>query len=428
MKKNDFTLLTKDVWRMGMVVLLAVIISAGMQTAVADETNYEESKVSSYKLPDPFVCYDGRQVKNSKMWRDVRRPELLAAFTTNMYGRVPELPLQMRFETREVNKGAFNGLATRKQITIHLFKEEDSPKIDLLLYLPNKTTKPVPVFMRLSYGNQGISSDPDVIPSRNTKSEVGQYVARWPLEMILNRGYAVATFAGADVEQDRHGSGTTCKPGAWREGVRGYALEKAGREEPLADEWGTLAAWAWAMSRALDCLEHEQAVDSKKVIALGHSRTGKTALWAAAQDERFAIAISNNSGEGGAALTRRNFGETIKTLPKIWVASKYKSFAGREDELPFDQHLLIALIAPRPVYVASATDDKWSDPHGEFLSAFHADPVYRMFGLKGLDVNKMPQPDTSVGDTLGYHIRTGKHDITPFDWKCYLDFADCHLR
>lgn len=411
-----------------MVVLLGVLVSTGLQSSGADEINYDELKVPSYTLPDPLVCYDGQQVKDSAMWRAVRRPELLAAFTTNMYGRVPELPLKMRFEIREVNKSALHGLATRKQIRIHLFEEEDSPKIDLLLYIPNNATTPVPVFLQLSYGNQGISTDPGVIPSRNTVSKVGQQAERWPLEMIMERGYAVVAFAGADVEQDRHGSGTNGRPGAWRDGVRGYALKKAGQEEPLEDEWGSIAAWAWGMSRALDCLEREQTIDAKKVIAIGHSRTGKTALWAAAQDERFAIAISNNSGEGGAALTRRRFGETIKQLPGIWVAPKYKSFAGREDELPFDQHLLIALIAPRPVYVTSATEDTWADPKGEFLAVFHAGPVYKLFGLKGVDVNEMPPPDKSIGERAGYHIRTGKHDITPFDWQCYLDFADRHLQ
>ena len=161
---------------------------------------------------------------------------------------------------------------------------------------------------------------------------------------------------------------------------------------------------------------------------IGHSRTGKTALWAAAQDERFAIAISNNSGAGGAALARRIFGEAVTHSPEIWFCRNYRRFANNEAALPVDQHELIALIAPRPVYVASATEDLWADPRGEFLSALHAEPVYRLFGLRGLGVSEMPAADKPVGETIGYHLRTGKHDITAYDWQQYLNFADRHLK
>lgn len=413
------------VLKVGLLTMLPAVMAA----AQFKDINYDEAQVPPYELPDPLVSFSGDRVQDVATWRTKRRAELLAAFTTNMYGKVPDLPpLRLRFETKETDAGALDGLATRKQVMIHMFDEADSPRIDLLIYVPNKRSNPVPAFLCMSYGNQSVGADPGVIPSRNTVTKVGQHADRWPVRMILERGYAVATFAGADIEQDRHGSGTGGRVGGWREGIRGYALRADGREEPAGDEWGTIAAWAWGMSRALDYLVSDADIDAAKVVALGHSRTGKTALWAAAQDERFAIAISNNSGEGGAALTRRIFGETIKTLPAIWFAPDYKRFAGREADLPFDQHLLIALIAPRPVYVASATDDLWSDPKGEFLSVLHAESVYGLFGLAGLGVREMPRPDHPVGVTLGYHIRTGKHNITPYDWHRYLDFADRHFQ
>ena len=163
---------------------------------------------------------------------------------------------------------------------------------------------------------------------------------------------------------------------------------------------------------------------------IGHSRLGKAALWAGAQDERFAIVISNDSGEGGAALARRDFGETIADLNRAvpaLVLRQLPALLRQRDALPVDQHMLLALVAPRPLYVASATEDRWADPHGEFLAAKAAEPVYRLFGLEGLGVERQPPPDTPVGRTIGYHLRTGKHDVTRWDWDRYLDFADRHF-
>ena len=412
-------------------MLAALAGAALMSGAEPPGTNYDESKVKAYALPEPLVCFDGRPVKDTAAWRKARRPEILAAFETNVYGRVPGgLAANVRSTVRESDGQALGGLATRRQVEIRLFDEEDAPRIGLLLYIPNGAPKPVPAFLGLSYGNQGIGGDPAVIASRDTVSTNAQHAQRWPLEMILKRGYAVATFAGADVEIDRHGSGTDPKKRAdgWRLGVRGYAARKAGRDAPADDEWGTLAAWAWGLSRALDYLETDKDIDAKKVAVFGHSRTGKAALWAAAQDERFALAVSNNSGEGGASLARRWFGETVKHLPEVWFAKNYRRFADHVDALPVDQHLLIALLAPRPVYVASATEDTWADPRGEFLSALRAEPAYRLYGLKGLGVEEPPPPDSPVGDAIRYHIRTGKHDITPYDWEQYLAFADRHFK
>ncbi len=412
------------------LLLALTIASVGLGQEPPD-TNYDESKVPKYELPNPLVCFDGRPVTDGKMWRDVRRPEIVNAFATQMYGRVPEMTTHLRFEVTSTEPRALEGLATRKEIRIRLFEPADAPWIDLLLFVPNSATGPVPVFLGLNYGNQGVHADPAIRPSRNAVCRRGEHAHRWPLELLLERGYAVASFHGGDIELDRHGSGCRFTTEGWRKGVRHYASRRNGRTEPAAAEWGSIGAWAWGLSRALDYLQTNPAIDGKKVAVFGHSRTGKTALWAGAGDERFALVISNNSGQGGASLARRRYGESVAasySLSGIWYCRNYQKYGNNEGALPVDAHMLIALIAPRPVYVASAEQDRWSDPRGEFLAARHAEPVYELLGRPGLGVVDMPDVDRPVGRTIGYHIRGGDHEITPYDWGRYLDFADRHLR
>jgi len=426
------------------ILLLALCMTASA-SAQEFKANYDEAAVPSYTLPDPLVAADGKAVDSAKRWREVRRPELLELFSSKMYGRAPGRPTDVRYELEESSQQAFGGAATRKQITIHLTKQPNGPRLRLLLYVPNKRTGPAPAFLGLNFsGNQVVCRDPAIRitdrwvregvatdGNRATDASRGTQTDNWMVERVIERGYALASVYYGDIEPD-HEEG-------WRDGVRSvFPVDGKATATPAAqpitkfrdDDWGAIAAWAWGLSRVLDYLETDGDIDARRVAIMGHSRLGKTALWAAANDERFALCVSNNSGEGGAAISRRRFGETvgrINTSFPHWFCTAYKQFNNREDDLPFDQHELIALIAPRPVYIASASDDQWADPKGEFLSAVNAELVYALLGKTGLGVTAPPPVDKPVGETIGYHLRTGEHAVLPYDWEQYLNFADRHL-
>lgn len=422
--------------------LLPMVFAVAVVTAAAQTkpppANYDEAKVPAYTLPDPLICTDGTKVTTKRMWERNRRPELLRLFTEQVYGRTPGRPRGMRFEVASVATDALGGKATRKQVTIWFTGRTNGPKMNLLIYLPNGAQRPVPAFLGMNFGgNHTINADPGiqladswiasryagVVNKHATEASRGSAAARWPVDMILARGYALATVYYGDLEPDF--------PEGWKLGVRA-ALSKAGTNTVFKpDDWGAISVWAWGLSRALDYLEKDRAIDGKRVALVGHSRLGKTALWAGAADRRFAVVISNDSGEGGAALSRRCFGERVANLNRSfphWFCGNFKQYSGHEELLPVDQHELIALIAPRPVYVASAAEDLWSDPLGQFLAAKGAEPVYRLYGEAGLGVAAHPPLDHPVGDFIGYHIRPGKHNITEYDWEQYLNFADRHLK
>jgi hypothetical protein len=338
----------------------------------------------------------------------------------------------MEFKVRSADPTALGGKATRKEVRITFGRQAEETVLDLLIYLPNGRSGPVPAFLGLNFnGNHTIHTDPAITISQSRKNPGGGREAepargssskRWPVSTILERGYALVTAYYGDLEPDR--------PDGWRQGVRMLFNPNPGNDNYPGDAWGAIGVWAWGLSRAMDYLETDGDIDPDRVALLGHSRLGKTALWAGAQDERFRIVISNNSGCGGAALSRRQFGETVERINRAfphWFCARFKEYDEREDRLPVDQHELIALIAPRPVYVASAAEDLWADPKGEFLSALAAEPVYGLFGSTGLGVGQMPPVDQPVGDVIGYHVRTGKHDVTDYDWAQYLDFADRHF-
>ncbi len=401
--------------------------------------NYDEAKAGSQPLPDPLLRNNGAKVTDAKTWVSKRRPEVLELFQTQMYGRSPGRPKGMRFETLSVDAQALGGKATRRQTRVWLTGKTNGPFMDVLLYVPNQAAKPAPAFLGMNFGgNHAVNADPGirlperwmrdtkdgaVVNNRATEAGRGSEARRWAVDAILERGYALATVYYGDLEPDF--------AEGWKTGVRAALSKDGAGTQFKPDAWGAIGAWAWGLSRALDYLETEKAVDAKRVAVMGHSRLGKTALWAGAQDERFAIVISNDSGEGGAALARRDYGETTEIINRSfphWFCGKFKEYSGRESSLPMDQHELIALMAPRPVYVASAEDDKWADPRGEFLAAKHAEPVYALFGRAGLGVADMPAVNQPVGEFIGYHIRTGKHDVTDYDWQQYLKFADRHFK
>lgn len=418
----------------------AVAFVAAVPAAEPPDTNYDESKVPEYTLPDPLVLAGGAPVRDAAAWWALRRPEILALFERNIYGRIPsEAPPAFRVVVREESQGALDGRAVRRQVRIHLSDDDAGPRLDLLLYAP-ADRRPAPAFLGLNfYGNQTIHPDPaifisdgwmrandeaGVVDHRATGRSRGVYAARWQVEKVIARGYALVTLYYGDADPDNY-------RGDFTDGVHPL-FYRDGQTAPAPDEWGAIGAWAWALSRTMDYLETEDLVDHRRVAVLGHSRLGKTALWAGARDQRFALVVSNNSGCGGAALFRRRFGERLDHMVRgpigYWFAASAAAFADREAELPVDQHLLFALIAPRPVYVASAVDDRWADPRGEFLSALHAGPVYDLLGARGLGDVGFPPPDTPIGDgSIGYHVRTGEHDVTAYDWDQFLRFADRHL-
>lgn len=398
--------------------------------ALMQKANYDESKVPTYTLPDPLTLDDGQPVTNAQTWLEKRRPEIFAKFAELVYGRTPTKQIKVTSEILRTNPAVLNGKVTSIEVQL-TFGEQAQPNMVLLIFLPNQATGRVPLFIGLNFsGNQTVLYDPGLlitekwtrefpergfVNNRATEASRGVGAENWQVEMLIDRGYGLATAYYGDLDPDFDDG--------FQNGVQPLFYE-AGQTSPAPNEWGAIGAWAWGLSRAVDYLETLPAVDAKKIALIGHSRLGKAALWAGAQDERFAIVISNNSGCGGAAIGRREVGETYVFINRAfphWFCQNFHAYSNREADLPVDAHELLALMAPRPVYVASASEDLWADPKGELLAAEQAGPVYRLFGLPGLEG---PENEKRW---VGYHLREGKHDVTAFDWQHYLDFADKHF-
>ena len=400
--------------------------------------NEVEEAVSPYSLPEALTLRNGQRVTSPEDWPR-RRAELVRLFEDHVYGRIPDgLPRQPGWVV-ETRRDALGGKAIRQRIQIPLTRGPRPILLDLLVYRPSQATQPVPVFLGLNFdGNHTVTAETDVPLARGwvanrPRSGVTNHVANeasrgsdavaWPIARILERGYGLATAYYGDAEADFDG--------AWKHGLRGAVAPQGSEHRFEPGDWGAIAAWSWALSRALDQLSLDPAVDAQKVAVLGHSRLGKTALWAGARDPRFALVIANESGEGGAALARRFFGETtlrINTSFPHWFNGRFKDYNHRIADLPVDQHELVALVAPRPVYIASAEQDRWADPKGEYLAGWHASEVYRLLGKDGLPGPDLPAVSLSVGESVGYHLRPGPHALTEVDWEFYLKFADRHLR
>lgn len=364
-------------------------------------------------LPDPLTARSGEKVTSAEMWQRQRRGEVLELFRTHMYGRAPVgRPTELKFETIETVRGVMDGLATRKQIRISYRGPGGEGAIGLVLFVPEKKTRPAPCFLLIC--NRGAEN---IDPTRAVKMPF------WPAEQIVARGYAAAAFLNKDVAPDQDDG--------FKTGV--YPIFEKPEVARPPDAWGAIAAWAWGASRVMDYLETDPDIDARRVAVVGHSRGGKTALWAGAEDERFALTVSNDSGCTGARLIRHEApgSESIKIINKAfphWFAANYRRYDDRERDLPVDQHMLLALLAPRLAYVASATEDQWADPQGEWLSCFHAGPVYRLFNRETVPGEQLAPPESPLHEgQVGYHLRTGGHGLTEFDWKCFMDFADRHF-
>ena len=435
MVKNNYQVLIEKIF------LLTIIMSIFPFYAFCQKFKFklfspiitEEKDVPRYDLPEVLECIDGSKVNTAEIWEKKRRPEIISLFSTYMYGEIPNYVGKTKWELLKEENNVVRGKAIRKDVRIYPIKGNDSFKFDVQIYLPKTSSvAPAPIFLALSFHpNYTVYNDctidlSDFAKSNNKNEHVsmkGSKSSFWNLESIIERCVGSATFCYQDLVADSQEDFLDGFPSLFFNKGMGY---------PAPYEWGAISLWAYQMREVMNYIVTDHNIDSRKVIAIGHSRLGKAALWAGALDQRIAMVISNNSGCGGAAISRRSFGESIEAINQRfphWFCGNFKQFNNRERYLPFDQHELIALIAPRPVYIASADEDWWSDPKGEFLGGKYASSVYHLYGKKGLECDSIPSVGEPQTDgSIGYHIRKGKHDMTLYDIEQYLDFADTHLK
>jgi hypothetical protein len=394
--------------------------------------NYDESRVGTYTLPDPLKLDNGQPVRDARTWTEKRRPQIVALFETQQYGRAPGRPADESFDVFDKGSPALDGKAIRKQVTIYLSSDKAGPSIRLLEYLPAAAKKPVPMLLSINFGAvQSAVDDPGIKPETvwdaktNTRiAPAGRGFGRLNIQPLLDAGIGVATFYYGDVDPD--------SPTGFANGIRARYL-KPGQTDRAPDDWGSIAAWAWGMSRVEDYFETDKSVDARRVAIHGISRLGKTVMWAGAHDQRFAAVIASCSGEGGAALSHRNYGETIAhlTAPTRYpyqFAANYAKYGGFPDPAPMDANLLIALIAPRPLLLQTGNSDNWSDPRGEFLAAVAAGPVYKLLGKQDLGTDVWPAAKTPIFHDLSYYMHDGGHGMVPSDWDIYVQFLKMHLH
>lgn len=415
------------------LIITAILICAAASAQDRSKVKYGEENVPDYVLPELLTCNDGTKVTTAKQWETKRRPEVMEYFYSQEYGHTPAGKTGVRYEQISENKQALGGKATMRQVRFIFSNGQKEMEAVALVFIPNNRKGKVPVFVGYNFkGNHSTIADESIVYTPNfslvKKPDNPDWVRgcqanRWCFEKIIDRGYAIITMCYNDIYPD-----------APAKEMRDHSVcslfPDYRQHAEWSDGWGAIGAWAWGSSRMADWLETQKWADCGKLIVIGHSRQGKAALWAGAQDTRFKVVISNDSGCSGAALSKRMIGENINVIYNTfphWFCPAYKFYDDNEAALPFDQHELIACIAPRFVYVASAAEDNWADQKGEFLATSYAGPVYELYGMKGLGTTEMPGIHQPIMHDAGYHIRAGVHDVTDYDWERYMDFCDMHF-
>lgn len=400
-------------------------------TVAGIPVNYKEELAGSYILPDPLLTTNGVKITDAESWYQTRRPEVLQMFEENVYGKAPRKPENLKFTVFDKGTPVMDGKAIRKQIVISFGNEKTSPEINLLVYLPAKTVKPAPLLLNISFlPNFSMVNDPGIKRGSYWNREHQKVLApennkerQLIIEPFIDKGIGVATVYYGDIEPDFEGG--------YKYGVRSLYL-KNGQKDESAGSWGAISAWAWGLSRVMDYIATDKQIDSKKVALQGMSRLGKTVLYTGAIDPRFALIIPCCSGEGGAALSRRDYGETIAHLvaPGRYAYQFCKNYQKYKDDprlLPVDGHMLISLIAPRPMLLITGSTDGWSDPKGEFLAAQASAPVYRLFGRDAPGTDEIPEPQKALFHTLGFYMHEGGHAVLPSDYDIILQFILANL-
>jgi len=383
-----------------------VLVIASAVKAYAQ--NYDEAKVPVFTLPDILKTANGH-INTIQAWEQKRRPEIIHLFEDNIYGTMPKTYNRITFKVTVEDKNAMNGKAHLKQVTITIYNSNAFVDIHLVLFTPNNGKAVNPAFLLI---NNRDKENTD--PTRNQKSDF------WPAEMVIDSGYAIAAFNVNDAAPDNKDS--------YANGVLKLYPDQLTTDNGMK----AIGCWAWAASRVMDYLKTDNDIDFTKISIVGHSRGGKAALWAAAEDQRFAMIFANCSGNTGAALARRQFGETVKIINShypYWFNNAYKKYNDNVNELPVDQHMLIALMAPRPVYTTNATKDLWADPLGSYLAVYYAQKAYALYG-KYPELKPVLPPANSpiMNQIIGYHIREGIHDLTSYDWGNFIRFANLHYH
>jgi len=406
-----------------LICIAAIFMSTGVTSVQSKETDldliYDESQVPGYALPPLLVTAEGNFITTSDEWINLRRPQILAMFSSLIYGRVPQPkhPIQASFNVIQQVPDFMGGIATRLTVAMTFSNQRGDAEAVIQVFIPNEATKPVPAVMIHGFSetqSEGFDANPD---------QPGLIKASWPVGLILESGFALIAIDHSDLVAHNEVE--------FGEKTIQHLFYDDGQSFPRADEWSVISAIAWSGSRALDYLQSLTSIDHTRVAIMGHSKLGKAALWTAAQDQRFALVVAAQSGAGGAALWRRKYGETLEKMVTrfpYWLSRNAWKFVGNENDLPVDQHMLLALIAPRPLYIASGQDDKWADPRGEYLATWHATEVYELFGLKGMQSEQSPAVNVPVNNgTLGYHVRKGGHSVEEFDWVQIMEFTKRHL-